>query len=73
MIDKIFKIGLLITIIVFLALFYSASQTDRYQIVTQYEGNIGIFDTRKGVLYMLDIEKDEWTVIKPFTSNKPTI
>jgi hypothetical protein len=73
MIDKVFKIGLLLTIIAFLLLFYSASQTDRYQIVTQYEGSIGIFDTRQGVLYMLDIEKDEWTVIKPFTSNRQAI
>ena len=73
MIDKIFKIGLLVAAVVFLLLYYSASLTDRYQIVTQYEGSIGIFDTRQGVVYMLDIEKDEWTVIKPFTSNRPTI
>lgn len=73
MLDKIFKIGLLIAIGVFLAIFYSASQTDRYQVITQYEGSIGIFDTRQGVVYMLDIEKDEWSVIKPFTQNRETI
>jgi hypothetical protein len=65
MIDRIFKIGVLLAIIVFLVLFYAASQTERYQVITQYEGSIGIFDTREGVVYMLDIEKDEWSVIKP--------
>jgi hypothetical protein len=64
---------MLIAIIVFLVLFYAASQTDRYQAITQYEGSIGIFDTRKGVIYMLDIEKDEWTVIKPFAPSGETI
>ena len=73
MVDKIFKIGLLIAITVFLVLFSNASQTDRYQVVTQYEGSLGIFDSRQGVVYMLDIENDEWTVIKPFTSSHPTI
>ncbi|HET6364946.1 MAG: hypothetical protein ACM30F_02190 [Nitrospirota bacterium] len=67
MIDKIFKIGLLIVLILLLAVFYSASQNDRYQVVTQYEGSIGIFDARAGVVYMLDIENDQWSVIKPFT------
>ncbi len=73
MVDKIFKIGLLVAIAVFLLLYYSASLTDRYQVVTQYEGSIGIFDSRQGVLYMLDVEKDEWSVIKPFVPNRPTI
>jgi len=67
MIDKIFKIGLLIVLILLLAVFYSASQKNRYQVVTEYEGSIGIFDTRAGVVYMLDIENDQWSVIKPFT------
>jgi hypothetical protein len=69
-IDKIFKIGLLIVLILFLAVFYSASQNDRYQVVTQYEGSIGIFDAREGIVYMLDIENDQWSVIKPFTQRQ---
>ncbi len=73
MIDKIFKIGLLIILVLYLIVFYNASQKDRYQAITQYEGNIGIFDTRQGVAYMLDIENDEWTVIKPFSPTRPTI
>jgi hypothetical protein len=66
MIDKIFKIGLLIVLILFLVVFYSASQKDRYQIVTEYEGSIGIFDTRAGIVYMLDVENDQWSEINPF-------
>jgi hypothetical protein len=73
MVDRIFKIAVVIAIVVFLILFYAASQTDRYQVITQYEGSIGIFDTRQGVIYMLDIEKDEWTVIKPFAPSGATI
>ncbi len=73
MIDKVFKIGILIAIIVFLLLFYNASLANRYQVITEYEGNIGIFDTRQGVVYMLDLDKDEWSVIKPFSPNRPTI
>jgi hypothetical protein len=67
MIDKIFKIGLLILLMLLLAVYYSASQQDRYQVVTEYEGSIGIFDARSGVVYMLDIESDQWSLIKPFT------
>ena len=67
MIDKIFKIGLLILLMLFLAVYYSASQKDRYQVVTEYEGSIGIFDTQAGVVYMLDIENDQWSVVKPFS------
>ncbi len=73
MIDKIFKIGLLIILTLYLFVFYTASQKDRFQVITQYEGNIGIFDTRQGVAYMLDMENDEWTVIKPFSPTRPTI
>ena len=57
MLDTVFKIGILIAIAVFLVLFFSASQIDRYQVITQYEGSIGIVDSRQGVVYMLDIEK----------------
>lgn len=39
--------------------------------MTQYEGNLRIFDTQNGIVYMLDIEKDECTLIKPFTRNRP--
>ncbi len=70
MIDKIFKMGLLIVLIIFLVLFYSSLQKDRYQVLTEYEGSIGIFDTRAGVIYMLDIEKDQWSEIKPSTSSQ---
>jgi len=73
MVDKIFKIGLLVVLTFFLLLFYSSLQKDRYQVVTEYEGNIGIFDTRQGVVYMLDVESDQWTVIKPFSPTRPTI
>lgn len=73
MLDTVFKIGILIAIAVFLVLFFSASQIDRYQVITQYEGSIGIFDSRQGVVYMLDIEKDEWSVIKPFSPTRETI
>ncbi len=68
MIDKIFKIGLLIVLIIFLVLLYSSLQKDRYQVLTEYEGRIGIFDTRAGVIYMLDIENDQWSEIKPSSS-----
>jgi hypothetical protein len=70
MIDKIFKIGLFVVLMLFLLVFYSASQKDRYQVVTEYDGYMGIFDTRKGVVYMLNMENDEWTVIKPFTPSQ---
>ncbi len=73
MIDKFFKIGLLIAIMVFLAIFYTSSQNDHYQVITEYEGSLGIFDTRKGVVYMLDVETDQWTVIRPFSPSRPAI
>jgi len=73
MVDKIFKMGLLVVLFLFLFLFYSSLQRDRYQVITEYEGNIGIFDTRQGVVYMLDVETDQWTVIKPFSPARPTI
>ena len=70
MIDKIFKIGLLIAIMLFLVICFNATQKSRYEIVTQYEGSMGIFDSQSGVVYMLDLETDQWTVIKPFTRSR---
>lgn len=70
MIDKIFKIGLLIAIMIFLVICFNATQKNRYEIVTQYEGSMGIFDSQLGVVYMLDLETDQWTVIKPFTRSR---
>ncbi len=70
MIDKIFKIGLLIAIMLFLVICFNATQKSRYEIVTQYEGSVGIFDNQMGVVYMLDLETDQWTVIKPFTRSR---
>lgn len=70
MIDKIFKVGLLIAIAIFLVICFSATQKERYEIVTQYEGSMGIFDNQLGVVYMLDLETDQWTVIKPFTRTR---
>ena len=55
----------------FLFLFNATIQKGRFQPVTQYEGSLGIFDTQKGVVYMLDIERDQWTLIKPFTPSRP--
>ncbi len=70
MVDKIFKIGLLIAIIIFLVICVNATQKSRYEIVTQYEGSMGIFDSQLGVVYMLDLETDQWTLIKPFTRSQ---
>ena len=70
MIDKIFKIGALIMLVLFLAVYYTSVQNNRYQAITEYEGSIGIFDTRQGVAYMLDIQNDEWTIVKPFTPTR---
>ncbi len=71
MFDKVFKSLLLLFLVAFLFVFYSTTQKGRFQPITQYEGSIGIFDTKNGVVYMLDIENDEWTLIKPFTKNRP--
>jgi hypothetical protein len=71
MIDKIFKIGLLVAIMLFLFVYYSTTQKGRYEAITQYEGSIGILDTQQGVMYMLDIENDQWTLIKPFSTSRP--
>jgi hypothetical protein len=71
MIDKIFKVGLLAAILLFLFVYYSTSQQGRYEAITEYEGSIGILDTRQGVVYMLDIETDQWTLIKPFSPTRP--
>jgi hypothetical protein len=70
MIDKIFKIGLLIAIMIFLVICFTATQKNRYEIVTQYEGSMGIFDNQLGVVYLLDLETDQWTVIKPFSRSR---
>ena len=72
MVDKIFKIGLLAAIAFFLFLYYTTAQQGRYQAITEYEGSLGIFDTQQGVVYMLDLESDEWTLIKPFSPSRPT-
>jgi hypothetical protein len=71
MMDKIFKIGLLIAVALFLYLYNSAAQMGRYQAITEYEGSLGILDTRQGVVYLLDIESDQWTLIKPFSPSRP--
>ncbi len=71
MFDKVFKSLLLLVLVAFLFVFYLTTQKGRFQPITQYEGNLGIFDTKNGVVYMLDIENDEWTLIKPFTKNRP--
>jgi hypothetical protein len=71
MMDKIFKIGLLIAVVLFLYLYNTAVQNGRYEAITEYEGSLGILDTRQGVIYMLDIESDEWTLIKPFSPSRP--
>jgi hypothetical protein len=71
MMDKIFKIGLLIAVALFLYLYNSAAQMGRYQAITDYEGSLGILDTRQGVVYLLDIESDQWTLIKPFSPSRP--
>jgi hypothetical protein len=71
MMDKIFKIGLLIAASLFLYFYNAAAQIGRYQTVTEYEGSIGILDTRQGVVYMLDIESDQWSLIKPFSPSHP--
>lgn len=70
MVDKIFKIGLLAAIAFFLFLYHTTAQQGRYQAITEYEGSLGIFDTQQGVVYMLDIESDEWTIIKPFSPSR---
>ncbi len=70
MVDKIFKMGMLIASIIFLIFFYFAVQKDRYQVITDYDGYMGIFDSRKGVVYMLEMDTDQWTVIKPFTPSQ---
>ncbi len=71
MFDKVFKSLLILVLIAFLFIFYSTTQKGRFQPITHYEGSLGIFDTKNGVVYMLDLEKDEWTLIKPFTQNHP--
>jgi len=71
MIDKIFKIGMLIAAALLLYLYNSAAQMGRYQAITEYEGSLGILDTRQGVVYLLDIESDQWTLIKPFSPSRP--
>jgi hypothetical protein len=70
MFDKFFKSALILVIIAFLFVFYATTQKGRFQPITDYEGSLGIFDTQKGVVYMLDIENDQWTLIKPFTASK---
>jgi hypothetical protein len=70
MFDKLFKLILIILLAAFLFIFYSTTQKGRYQLITQYEGSLGIFDTQQGVVYMLDIESDQWSVIKPFVPNR---
>ena len=71
MFEKVFKISLLIVLVVFLVIFYMSSQKGRYEVVTVYEGSVGIFDGQFGVLYLLDLETDQWTVIKPFSRSQP--
>ena len=71
MMDKIFKIGVLIAVALFLYIYNSAAQLGRYQAITEYEGSLGILDTRQGVVYLLDIENDQWTLIKPFSPSRP--
>lgn len=71
MVDKIFKIVLLAAILAFLILYHTAAQQGRYQAITEYEGSLGIIDTQQGVVYMLDIESDEWTLIKPSSPSRP--
>ncbi len=73
MIEKIFKISLVVILLLFLAVFYSYTQNNRYEVITEYEGSIGVLDTRKGVVYLLDLDTDQWTVIKPLAPTRPTI
>lgn len=70
MFDKFFKLALIILTAALLFVVYSTTQKGRYQPITQYEGSLGIIDTQQGVIYMLDIESDQWTVIKPFVPNR---
>jgi len=70
MFDKFFKITLIILLTTLLLILYASMQKGRYQPVTQYEGSLGIFDTQQGVIYMLDIETDQWSVIRPFVPTK---
>lgn len=73
MFDKVFKVCVIAVLILSLLALYELARKDRYQVVTEYEGSVGIFDTRKGVLYLLDYDSDRWTVIKPLEPVQPSI
>ena len=58
LIDKIFKIGILIVAIAFVYVYYLSPQNGRYQYFMQNEENdITVFDTRTGIFHIVGKDK----------------
>ncbi len=72
MIDKIFKIGLLVLAFFALLVFIQKSRNDRYQFII----GTGVFDKRTGSIFTLDESNreferaDEYNMIKGFKRQK---
>jgi len=62
MIDKLFKIGLLVIGVILLIVLYKISQNNRF-----YQNQDAIFDTRTGKIYVPDKEEQKWTVADPIS------
>ncbi len=52
MIDKIFKIGILILVAIFLFVYYLNGQNGRYKVIDK-EQSISVFDRQKGIAYIV--------------------
>lgn len=70
MIDKIYKIGLLLLGIIFLILFYQYNQKNRYQLNVR---DNNVFDTNSGHIYHLSVENKEWLLEDPLHGDRTKI
>ncbi len=65
MIDKLFKVGLLVIGVILLILLYQISQKNRFYYHLKDEP--AIFDTRTGKVYEPNKEEQKWTVANPIS------
>jgi hypothetical protein len=71
-IDRFFKITIIICIIIYLIIYYQSTLNHRYQYHQATDGQyIKIFDTKKGEIYIFASSKDKepsgWLKISPFS------
>jgi hypothetical protein len=75
-INRYFKLIIIVFIIVYLAIFYQSTLNQRYQYhetVDDGHHHIVIFDTKKGVMYIIQGSEDDpfgWVEVSPFSERR---